>query len=87
MAIKQFSKQMTVGELAEQWSVTVAKIRCWINRGDLIARNISADGKRATWRVDAGDAESFWNSLSNRNMRGHRKTKPVIASGSYDDFI
>lgn len=83
------SKTYTVDELSLQWNVSGAWIRNRINRGQLLAKNLSPGSKRATWRIDSKDAETFWESLSTKTEKVKpRRVKPIQSTeSSFDDFI
>jgi excisionase family DNA binding protein len=51
---------LTPGQIAARLELRkVATVLGWIHSGELRAVNLSAGGKRATWRVAAADLEAF----------------------------
>ena len=81
----------SVSQLAERWQVTRAKILQWIDRGELIEKNISPGMKRATFRIDPGEAARFWDSLSTRHVKHQKSAQPLkVDIGEaldFEDFI
>lgn len=61
--------------LAKLWSVSSAKVRRWIESGELVASNLS-DGERPRYKISCTDAAKFWNGrLARRQKALSRRSK------------
>jgi hypothetical protein len=52
-------------QLAKLWKVSPAKVRGWIELGELLAANLG-NASRPRYRVSSEDAEAFWKSRQRR---------------------
>ena len=78
MASKHPSKAAragTVTELSTRWQVNRAWVLRRIDRGELIAQDISLGGKRPTYRIDEAEANRFWRSLASWKTQSERRSK------------
>ena len=82
------TKTFKISQLAQRWGMSRAWITRKIKSGELIARNVSLPNERPTYRIDADDAQRFWDSLLSKSESEKPTGKPVAASSStFEDFV
>lgn len=66
----------TVSEVAAMFRVSPATVVGWIERGELVASDVSRNhAKNRNWRIDPKEIESFRDLRMNKQLSAEKPTK------------
>lgn len=81
MTMNVVRTRLSPPEIAKQLGVAPAKVREWIEAGELKAFNAAtkADSEKPRWLVHVDDLRDFENRRSNSPLNPHRQSKQTDA--------